>query len=84
MGLNFSTLFAQLSGLTTHEKELIAQFDTDPKATTCVASSDLLRKRGFLDESIILLEDTVKRFPTYIAARVALGKDYYTRGMFSE
>jgi tetratricopeptide (TPR) repeat protein len=84
MGLNFSTLFAQLSGLTTHEKELIAQFDADPKATTCVASSDLLRKRGFLDESIILLEDTVRRFPTYIAARVALGKDYYTRGMFNE
>lgn len=84
MGLNFSTLFAQLSGLTPHEKELIAQFDTDPKATTCVASSDLLRKRGFLDESIILLEDTVRRFPTYIAARVALGKDYFTRGMFPE
>lgn len=84
MGLNFSTLFSQLSGLTTHERELIAQFENDPKATTCVASSDLLRKRGFLDESIILLEDTVKRFPTYIAARVTLGKDYFARGMFSE
>lgn len=84
MGLNFLTLFSQLSGLTTHEKELVAQFEADPKATTCVASSDLLRKRGFLDESIILLEDTVKRFPTYVAARVALGKDYFSRGMFSE
>lgn len=84
MGRNFSTLFSQLSGLTTHERELIAQFESDPKATTCVASSDLLRKRGFLDESIILLEDTVKRFPNYIAARVTLGKDYFARGMFSE
>ncbi|MEY4065065.1 MAG: hypothetical protein RIR26_1273 [Pseudomonadota bacterium] len=84
MPLNFKTLWTQLSGLTSQEKELIAQFEKDPKATTCVASSDILRKRGYLDEAIVLLEDTVKRFPGYMAARVALGKDYFTRGMFSE
>lgn len=84
MPLNFKTLWTQLSGLTSQEKELIAQFEKDPKATTCVASSDILRKRGYLDEAIVLLEDTVKRFPSYMAARVALGKDYFTRGLFSE
>jgi len=84
MALNFKNLWAQLSGLTPQEKELIAQFEKEPKATTCVASSDILRKRGYLDESIVLLEDTVRRFPSYMAARVALGRDYYTRGLFNE
>lgn len=84
MALNFKSLWSQLSGLTPQEKELIAQFDKEPKATTLVASSDILRKRGYIDEAIVLLEDTVKRFPTYMAARVALGRDYYSRGMFSE
>jgi tetratricopeptide (TPR) repeat protein len=84
MALNFKNLWAQLSGLTPQEKELIAQFENEPKATTCVASSDILRKRGYLDESIVLLEDTVRRFPNYMAARVALGRDYYTRGLFTE
>lgn len=84
MTLNFKTLWAQLSGLTTQEKELVDQFEKEPKATTCVAASDILRKRGYLDESIVLLEDTVKRFPNYMAARVALGKDYFVRGMFNE
>ncbi|NBO37864.1 hypothetical protein EBU99_04695 [bacterium] len=84
MALNFKSLWTQLSGLTPQEKELIEQFEKDPKATTSVACSDILRKRGYLDESIVLLEDTVKRIPTYMAARVALGRDYYTRGMFNE
>jgi tetratricopeptide (TPR) repeat protein len=84
MTLNLKSLWSQLSGLTQQEKELIEQFDKDPKATTLVASSDILRKRGYIDEAIVLLEDTVKRFPNYMAARVALGRDYYTRGMFSE
>ncbi|MEN9809340.1 MAG: hypothetical protein RLZZ488_907 [Pseudomonadota bacterium] len=84
MALNFKSLWSQLSGLTPQEKELIDQFDKDPKATTLVASSDILRKRGYIDEAIVLLEDTVKRFPNYMAARVALGRDYYSRGMFSE
>jgi tetratricopeptide (TPR) repeat protein len=84
MALNFKTLWTQLSGLTAPEKELIDQFEKEPKATTCVASSDILRKRGYLDESIVLLEDTVKRFPSYMAARVALGKDYFSRGMFGD
>lgn len=84
MTLNFKSLWSQLSGLTQQEKELIEQFEKDPKATTLVASSDILRKRGYIDEAIVLLEDTVKRFPNYMAARVALGRDYYTRGMFNE
>lgn len=84
MALNFKNLWAQLSGLTAQEKELIEQFEKEPKATTSVASSDILRKRGYLDESIVLLEDTVKRFPNYMAARVALGRDYFSRGLFSE
>lgn len=84
MTLNLKSLWSQLSGLTQQEKELIEQFDKDPKATTLVASSDILRKRGYIDEAIVLLEDTVKKFPSYMAARVALGRDYYTRGMFAE
>jgi tetratricopeptide (TPR) repeat protein len=84
MALNFKSLWSQLSGITTQEKELIDQLDKDPKATTLVAASDILRKRGYIDESIVLLEDTVKRFPNYMAARVALGRDYFSRGMFQE
>ncbi|NBW80197.1 tetratricopeptide repeat-containing protein, partial [bacterium] len=84
MALNFKSLWAQLSGITAQEKELIDQLDKDPKATTLVAASDILRKRGYIDESIVLLEDTVRRFPNYMAARVALGRDYFSRGMFQE
>lgn len=84
MPLNLKYLWTQLRGLTPPEKELIEQLDKEPKATTLVASSDILRKRGFIDEAIVLLEDTVQRFPTYMAARVTLGRDYFTRGLFYE
>ncbi|MFZ9520159.1 MAG: tetratricopeptide repeat protein [Silvanigrellaceae bacterium] len=84
MALNFKSLWSQLSGITAQEKELIEQLEKDPKSTTLVAASDILRKRGYIDESIVLLEDTVKRFPNYMAARVALGRDYFSRGMFQE
>jgi tetratricopeptide (TPR) repeat protein len=84
MTLNLKSLWSQLGGLTALEKELIEQLERDPKAITFVSSSDILRKRGFIDEAIILLEEAVRQFPNYMAARVSLGRDYYTRGLFGE
>jgi tetratricopeptide (TPR) repeat protein len=77
-------LWNELHNLTGQEREFIKRFESDPTGPAFVAVSDILRKRGFIDESIVVLEDGLRKFPQYHSARAALGKDYFTKGLMRE
>ncbi|MCA2959473.1 MAG: tetratricopeptide repeat protein [Silvanigrellales bacterium] len=77
-------LWNELQGLTTQEKEIIKRFETNPTGPAFVSVSELLRKRGYLEESIVTLEEGLRKFPQYHSARAALAKDYFQKGLMQE
>jgi tetratricopeptide (TPR) repeat protein len=77
-------IWNELKGLTEHEIEVISKFERDTRGTMFVAAADILRKRGYIDETIVILEDGIKNFPQYYSARAALARDYYLKGMMVE
>jgi tetratricopeptide (TPR) repeat protein len=70
-----------LPNLTKQESTAIKNFDNDETKAGFVGISDILRNRGYLEESIIMLEDGLRRFPKYSSARAQLAADYLARGM---
>jgi hypothetical protein len=70
-----------LPNLTKQESTAIKNFDNDETKAGFVGISDILRHRGYLEESIIMLEDGLRRFPKYSSARAQLAADYLARGM---
>jgi len=77
-------LWNELHNLSSQESELIKRFEVDPTGPAFVAVSDILRKRGYRDESIVILEEGLKKFPQYHSARASLAKDYFQRGLMRE
>ena len=77
-------LWNELQGLTTQEKEIIKRFEVNPTGPAFVSVSELLRKRGYIDESIVTLEEGLRKFPQYHSARAALAKDYFQKGLMHE
>ncbi len=78
------SIWNELHGLTPQEVEIVKRFETDSRGTLFVAAAEILRKRGYLDEAIVVMEDGVKLFPQYHTARAALGRDYFLKGMMNE
>lgn len=70
-----------LPNLTKQESSAIKSFENDETRAGFVGISDILRIRGYIEESIVLLEDGLRRFPKYSSARAQLAADYLTRGM---
>ena len=70
-----------LPNLTKQESTAIKNFENDETRAGFVGISDILRTRGYLEESIIMLEDGLRRFPKYSSARAQLASDYLARGM---
>lgn len=77
-------LWNELHGLTSQEKEIIKRFEANPTGPAFVSVSELLRKRGYLDESIVILEEGLRKFPQYHSARAALAKDLFQKGLIPE
>ncbi len=78
------SLWNELQGLTPQEVEIIKRFENDSRGSLFVAAADILRKRGYIDEAIVLMEDGIKLFPQYHTARASLGRDYFLKGMMNE
>jgi tetratricopeptide (TPR) repeat protein len=78
------SLWNELQGLTPQEIEIIKRFEKDSRGTLFVAAADILRKRGYIDEAIVIMEDGIKLFPQYHTARASLGRDYFLKGMINE
>ncbi len=82
--MNLKTVWKELHNLNAQETDLIKRFESDPFGPLFVTAAEILRKRGYLDECIVLLEDGLKKFPQFHSARAALGRDYYFKGMMPE
>jgi tetratricopeptide (TPR) repeat protein len=78
------SLWNELQGLTPQEIEIIKRFEKDSRGTLFVAAADIVRKRGYIDEAIVIMEDGIKLFPQYHTARASLGRDYFLKGMMNE
>jgi tetratricopeptide (TPR) repeat protein len=74
----------ELQGLTPQEAEVIKRYEADPRGSQFVAAAEILRKRGYIEEAIVIMEDGVKVFPQYHSARASLGRDYFLKGMMQE
>lgn len=77
-------LWNELHALTPQESEIIKRFEANSTGPAFVAVADLLRKRGYLDEAIVVLEEGLRKFPQYHSARAALARDYFHKGLLRD
>ncbi len=77
-------LWKELHALTGQEKDLIKRFESDPTGPAFVSVADILRKRAYLDEAIVVLEEGLRKFPQFHSARAALARDYFHKGLMHE
>ena len=77
-------IWTELHNLIPSEKDLIARFKVAPFGPTFMGAADILRKRGYLDECIIILDEGLRKCPHFHSARAALGRDYYLKGLMTE
>lgn len=57
-----------------------ARWARDPKSRAFAQLADAYRKEGFLDEAIEICLQGLKDHPTYVSARVVLGRAYLEKG----
>ncbi len=60
------------------------KLDKDPHSKLFVPLAEEYKKEGMLDEAIEVLTKGLEGQPTYLSARVSLGKIYIERGMLDE
>lgn len=60
------------------------KLDKDPNSKLFVPLAEEYKKAGMFDEAIDVLTKGLERQPTYLSARVSLGKIYSERGMLDE
>lgn len=77
-------LWNDLQDLTPAECDTVSRFEKDPRGPLFMAAAEILRKRGYIDEAIVIMEDGVNSFPHYHSARAALARDYYFKGLMRE
>jgi tetratricopeptide (TPR) repeat protein len=77
-------IWNELQNLTAQETDTLARFQQDLKGTLFVSVAEIFRKRGMLDEAIVILEDGLRKFPHYHSARASLAKDYFYKGLMPE
>lgn len=66
--------------LTSPERELVASFAADAKSRLFLHVADMLRSRGYLNESIELLSEGLSHWPNFAVARVVLARELWVRG----
>lgn len=76
--------WSELEHLTPQETQSIHRYLQNPKSTAFLSVSEILRKQGFHHQSIVILEEGLKCFPHYHAARALLAKEYLSQSLFSE
>lgn len=57
-----------------------ARWARDPKSRAFAQLADAYRKEGFLDEAIEICLQGLKDHPTYVSARIVLGRAYLEKG----
>jgi len=65
-------------------EKLKEKVEKDPNSKLFVPLAEEYRKEGMIDEAVQVLLDGIGRQPTYMSARVSLGKMYLEKGMLKE
>jgi tetratricopeptide (TPR) repeat protein len=65
-------------------EKLRERVDKDPNSKLFVPLAEEYRKEGRLDEAVGILQKGLERQPSYMSARVSLGKIYLEKGMSDE
>jgi tetratricopeptide (TPR) repeat protein len=65
-------------------ERLKEKIDRDPDSKLFVPLAEEYKKAGMFDEAIEVLAAGLERQPTYLSARVSLGKIYMEKGLLSE
>lgn len=73
-----------LADLTIAEAETISRYERQPRGPLFMAAADILRRRGYVDEAIVIMEEGIRCYPHYHSARAALARDYFLKGMMKE
>jgi tetratricopeptide (TPR) repeat protein len=65
-------------------ERLKEKIDKDPDSKLFVPLAEEYKKAGMLDEAIAVLSTGLEKQPSYLSARVSLGKIYIEKGMLEE
>jgi len=65
-------------------ERLKERLDKDPNSKLFIPLAEEYKKRGMLDEAIETLIIGLEKHPTYMSARVSLGKIYFDKGMLDK
>lgn len=65
-------------------EKLSEKLAKDPSSKLFVPLAEEYIKGGMFDEAVTVLKDGLKHHPSYISARVALGKAYHKKGLIKE
>ncbi len=65
-------------------EKLAERLAKDPSSKLFVPLAEEYLKGGMFEEAITVLKDGIKHHPSYISARVALGKAYHKKGLIKE
>jgi tetratricopeptide (TPR) repeat protein len=65
-------------------EKLREKVEKDPNSKLFVPLAEEYRKEGMLDEAIEILQKGLERQPSYMSARVSLGKIYLEKGQLAE
>jgi tetratricopeptide (TPR) repeat protein len=65
-------------------EKLAERLAKDPNSKLFVPLAEEYIKGGMFEEAITVLKDGLKHHPSYISARVALGKAYHKKGLIKE
>jgi tetratricopeptide (TPR) repeat protein len=77
------TILDQIT-LSRSEKEVVLRYQKDPSGLSFLAIAEILKNHDYLDESLEILAQGVRRHPRYTAARVVLARDLFQKGLMSE
>ncbi len=76
---NIGVLAKDLS-LTPEERQILERYLSASKTRAFLKPADIFRKRGYLDESIEILEEGLTHYPDFNAGRVLLTQDLLAKG----
>lgn len=80
MGIIPQEMAQLLPTLKPSEKELMARYYAHPTGPLFLQVAQLLQKRGFYNEALVVVEDGLNRYPNLFSARVFYAKELFNRG----
>jgi tetratricopeptide (TPR) repeat protein len=84
IGLGNKSMSLRDKGVTPDIAKLLEKLQKDPSSKLFVPLAEEYVKNGFLDDAMTVLKEGLQVHPTYLTARVSLGKVYLLKGLIAE